>query len=443
MFRVLGCITQQHDLRLVALAALLCLFACTTAMFMIARGREALGPLRSSWLITGGIVAGCGIWGLHFVAMLGYDPGLPVAYDIWRTALSVIVAAAVCAVGFRLTLSPFGGAVGGAVTGVAISAMHYVGMSAVRMPAVPHWDATYVIASLIIGITATSLALHIALQRNDLRGYATGAGFFLIAIVGMHFTGMAAVTFVPDPTVHVSGAVIDPGIVAIAVAASVALIMALGLIGAIVDRYLSVRTQNEAARLRAHVHALEQTQHELEASSASLTAALAAADAASQTKSQFLAAMSHELRTPLNAIIGFSELIKKEVFGPLGSPRYSEYLGDIERSGAHLLALINDILDISRCETGHVHLHEEDVDAADVIDGAVRMVRVAAANANIAIERVIERHLPMMRVDERRIQQVLINLLSNAVKFTPAGGKVTVNVFCAGDELAISVMDAG
>jgi NO-binding membrane sensor protein with MHYT domain len=241
MLHVLGCITQQHDLRLVVLAAVLCLFACTTAMTMIARGRAAEGRSRTRWLVMGGIVAGCGIWGLHFVAMLGYRAGVPVAYDVWRTALSVLIAMSLCALGFKLALTRAGGAVGGAVAGMAISAMHYVGMAAVRIPAVPHWDMHYVIASLVIGVVASSLALHVALRRDDFRGYAAGAALFLIGIVGMHFTAMSAVNYVLDPTVPVFGVVMDPAILAVAIAASAALVMGLGLTGALVDHHLAAR----------------------------------------------------------------------------------------------------------------------------------------------------------------------------------------------------------
>jgi NO-binding membrane sensor protein with MHYT domain len=112
MFRVLGCITEQHDLRLVVLAALLCFFACTTAMSMIARGRAASGRLRMMWLAAAGIVAGCGIWGLHFIAMLAYRAGLPVAYDVWLTSLSVVIAMSLCAAGFIVAFTRAGPAVG-------------------------------------------------------------------------------------------------------------------------------------------------------------------------------------------------------------------------------------------------------------------------------------------------------------------------------------------
>jgi len=443
MLHVLGCLTQQHDLRLVVLAALLCLFACTTAMAMIARGRESSVRLQTFWLVLGGVVAGCGIWGLHFVAMLAYRTGLPVAYDVWLTGLSVVIAASLCAVGFRLALSPAGGAVGGAVTGVAISAMHYVGMAAVRIPAVAHWDVSYVIASLVVGVAATAFGIHFAVQRRDLRGYAIGAFFFLIGIVGMHFTAMSAVVYIPDPTVAVTGVVMDPNALAIAVAAIVALIMALGLIAALVDHHLAARASNEAERLREHIHALEETQRRLEATSEELNEALIAADDANRSKSEFLAAMSHELRTPLNAVIGFSEVLGMEPYGPLGDPRYVEYVRDIAGSGKHLLSLINDILDLSRLDAQQLELVEEAADVADLIGPVLRMVQAQAAEANVFIDRRIEARLPLIRVDRRRIHQVLINLVSNGLKFTPAGGRVSVSAFRAGHEIAVSVADTG
>lgn len=443
MLHVLGCITEQHDLRLVVLAALLCLLACTTAMSMIARGRAAAGTMRTIWLVTGGIVAGCGIWGLHFVAELGYRAGLPVAYDLPLTALSVVIAASLCAVGFWVALSRAGAAIGGAITGAAISAMHYVGMAAVRIPAVGHWDVRYVAASLVIGVAVTALALHVALRRDDFRGYAIGAGLFVVAIVGMHFTAMSAVVYIPDPTVRVTGVVIEPSVLAVAVAAVAVLVMALGLIGALVDHHLAARASSEAERLRAHVAELEVTKKELEAASSRLTAALEAADAANQAKSQFLATMSHELRTPLNAVIGFSEIMTTEAMGPLGSARYREYANDIHRSGAHLLALINDILDLSRLDAGQTDLREQDIDVTQLITATLRMMQGQAIAAGVLLNCQVEANFPAIHADERRVRQVLINLVSNAIKFTPSGGRVTVSAHRVGDSVAISVADTG
>ncbi len=138
------------------------------------------------------------------------------------------------------------------------------------------------------------------------------------------------------------------------------LIVALGLIGAVVDDHLAARSQSEAERLRAHIAELEVTKSTLEHTSRSLILARDAADAANRAKSSFLAAMSHELRTPLNAVIGFSELMAMETFGPLGHKRYQDYSKDIHGSGVHLLALINDILDLSRIDAGEGVLGEED-----------------------------------------------------------------------------------
>jgi signal transduction histidine kinase len=395
------------------------------------------------WLLTAGVIAGCGIWGLHFVAMLAYKPGLPVAYDLPLTALSVLIAASLCAVGFRLAFTRAGAAAGGAIAGAAISAMHYVGMAAVRIPAIGHWDVNYIAASLVIGVAATSLALHIALTRSDIKGYAIGTGIFLVAIVGMHFTAMSAVVYIPDPSVPVSGVVIEPAVLAIAVTAVALLIMALGLIGALVDFHLAARASGEAERLRAHIGALEETKRELETTSVNLSTALAAADAASKAKSQFLAAMSHELRTPLNAVIGFSEFLTMETFGPLGDAHYLDYARDIRSSGAHLLALINDVLDLSRLDSGQMAIEEDDVEVVDLIGSTLRMMQSQAAAAQIALDRFVAAHPPTIRGDKRRLQQVLLNLVSNAIKFTLPGGNVLVRAFHTGGEYAIVVEDNG
>ena len=151
------------------------------------------------------------------------------------------------------------------------------------------------------------------------------------------------------------------------------------------------------------------------------------AEAASITKSRFLATMSHELRTPLNAIIGFSEMMKSEMFGTLGNPHYAEYARDINESGSHLLNLINDILDVSKLEAGKIEIFDTDCDVGEIIAAANLFVREQALEGDVEIEAINVSGLPPLRADERRLKQVLINLMSNAVKFTLPGGKITVS----------------
>jgi len=443
MFRVLGCVFEQHDLRLVVLAGLLCLLACAAAMSMIWRAHEADARLRFAWLASAGVVAGCGIWATHFVAMLAYQAGFPVAYDLGFTILSALIAVTMCGVGFAVALSHRYPALGGAITGAAIGTMHYVGMAAVRAPADAIWDWHYVLASAVIGVGTMAYGMHYMIRRGTLRAYAIGAVIFTLAICSMHFTGMTAVVFRFDPLVRVPGTVMDPGVLALAIAAVAVLIVALGLIGAMVDGHLAVREKTEAARLRAHIAELEATQHQLEQTSEHLMIARDAAFEANRSKSAFLAAMSHELRTPLNAVIGFSDLMVGELFGPLGHLKYRQYATDIRSSGSHLLALINDILDLSRIDAGEGKLEESEVDLHEVIAQSLRMVSPQADAAGIALTSGIASGLPRFRADKRRLKQTIVNLLGNAVKFTPAGGRIQVRAFMQDGGAAIVVADTG
>jgi signal transduction histidine kinase len=166
------------------------------------------------------------------------------------------------------------------------------------------------------------------------------------------------------------------------------------------------------------------------------------AEAANRTKSEFLANMSHELRTPLNAVIGFSEMIKVEMFGPIGE-RYRGYANDIFNSGNHLLELINEILDLSKLEAGQLELHEEDIDLPMTIEVCLHLVETQAQKSKIRLSTALDEQIRLIRADDRRMRQILINLLSNAVKFTPDGGQVRVSSFMKNGSLVIAVMDTG
>jgi cell cycle sensor histidine kinase DivJ len=168
-----------------------------------------------------------------------------------------------------------------------------------------------------------------------------------------------------------------------------------------------------------------------------------AAMSASRAKTAFLANMSHELRTPLNAIIGFSEVMTREMFGPVGSPRYQEYSRLIHESGGHLLELINSVLDMSKIEAGKFELFEELFDLEEVTNAAVRFVKLQAEHSGVALSAVIAPGARRIFADKRAIKQILLNLLTNGVKFTPRGGQVRVTAQVDAQGLEILVKDTG
>jgi signal transduction histidine kinase len=152
--------------------------------------------------------------------------------------------------------------------------------------------------------------------------------------------------------------------------------------------------------------------------------------------------MSHELRTPLNAIIGFSEVLSERMFGDIND-KQSEYLHDILESGQHLLALINDVLDLSKIEAGRMELNASDFDLPGAVEHTLLLVRERASRRAIALSCTIDEQLGSVRADERKVKQVLLNLLSNALKFTPEGGRVDVRARALAGEFEISVADTG
>ncbi len=157
------------------------------------------------------------------------------------------------------------------------------------------------------------------------------------------------------------------------------------------------------------------------------------AESANKAKSRFLATMSHELRTPLNAIMGFSEVMKTEVFGEMTNPTYKEYAENIHHSGAHLLNLINEILDLSRIEAGRYELHEEPIRITDMAEDCHRLLKLRADTKGLQIVEDFEPGLSQIWADQRAIRQIILNLMSNALKFTPRGGTITVTIAMAAD----------
>jgi two-component system, cell cycle sensor histidine kinase PleC len=175
-----------------------------------------------------------------------------------------------------------------------------------------------------------------------------------------------------------------------------------------------------------------------------LDAARQDAEAANRTKSRFLATMSHELRTPLNAVIGFSDVLRGELLGPIGSPKYRDYANHIHDSAIHLLNVLSDILDMSKVEAGQISLNETVIDVGAAVREVVELFEQEAGFAKIALIGPPPPPLTPLLADQRYVRQMLINLLSNALKFTPTGGRIAVDV--ARDpaaDLVITVADTG
>ncbi|HEX3429531.1 MAG TPA: ATP-binding protein [Rhizomicrobium sp.] len=418
---------EEHDAKLVVVAALICVLACYTALTLIARAGKPGKTSSDPWLTAAAVVIGCGVWAVHFVTLLAFQPGLRVGYDAGEALLAAGGGIACTGLGFafvvrrRIIL-------GGAAVGAAATLMNYLVMAALRLPAHQHWDVDFVAASFLIGTGSGAAALWLWRRRPEWSGQFAAALLLTGGVLGTHFVGMAGLGLTPDPALPVPSEMIPPIWFSVAITAICLLIVGLGVIGSLVDQ---------------HIGELEATKGELERTAQQLRLAVNAASAADQSKSQFLASMSHELRTPLNAILGFSELLRDEYGSSIDPGHVRDYATNIFDSGRHLLELIDDILDLSKLDAGHLDLNDDAVDLGEAIASCLRLMEPHSAKANVRIHANVPDGLPSMRADDRRLRQVLLNLLSNAVKFTPGGGRVDIAVSCSDAGIAISVSDTG
>jgi two-component system, cell cycle sensor histidine kinase PleC len=215
--------------------------------------------------------------------------------------------------------------------------------------------------------------------------------------------------------------------------------------GACLFQHFMAKRLHETTLLTIGVNAEKEALFaQLEEANAKHEEARRRAEGANLAKSRFLATMSHELRTPLNAILGFSEVMKSELFGPHSVAQYKDYSEDIHQSGQHLLAIINEVLDLSRIEAGRYELHEEQVNLSATVDDCTRMLDMRARGKSISINSMLEDSLPTIWADERALRQIVINLLANAIKFTPPNGAITVKAgWTAGGGQYVSISDTG
>jgi diguanylate cyclase (GGDEF)-like protein/PAS domain S-box-containing protein len=239
MFQVFSCLAVAHDWRLVLLAAGVCLCASGVAVSLFHRAQASKGRARLRWVLLDAAAAGCGIWSTHFIAMLAYDPGVAAGYDLLLTVISLIIAAVLTGAGLAIALvgsSRWMPAVGGVTVGVGIATMHFTGMLALQIPGHITWSVHLVFSALVLGCAFGGVALMVAARSDDLAHTLFAALLLALAIVSLHFTAMAAITFVPDPTVAADTLSVSPTALSLIISASATITLGMCLVAALSSR---------------------------------------------------------------------------------------------------------------------------------------------------------------------------------------------------------------
>ena len=305
---------------------------------------------------------------------------------------------------------------------------------------IQRWRLRFVLLDLFFGIAWMSNVINVVRADEGASTFMLFVMLLVVAVSSMLASSLPIAMFVATAPVTVAVAVnfmIGGGLHNYVLA--VLTLTAQGYFTMLAHRLYS--TTLATIEARAEKDALI---GELEQAKAGSDEARRRAETANIAKSRFLAQMSHELRTPLNAILGFSEVMKSEVFGPHAVPTYKEYAADIHNSGVHLLNVINEILDLSRIEAGRYELNEEAVALAQIVEDCHHLLKLRARNRAIIINEAFEPDLPRLWADERACRQICLNLLSNAIKFTPQGGEVWLKVgWTAAGGQYMSVKDNG
>jgi len=261
MLQVLTCLTNEHDHRLVALAGLVCLLASGVAISLFQRAQATRGRTRWVWLSLDAAAGGCGIWATHFIAMLAYQPDVAAGYNLFLTILSLILAAVISGAGLGTALrygSQPAAALGGAVVGIGIAAMHYTGMLALELPGQITWSPDFVVASLALGGVFGALALLVASGRHNLWHSLAASILLAVAILSLHFTAMAGMVFLPDPTRDVDAISLSPASLSLVVAGAAGIILGLCLVAALTDRRSQDKLHQQKVLLDAALENMSQ-----------------------------------------------------------------------------------------------------------------------------------------------------------------------------------------
>lgn len=414
--------TGSYDYGLVAVSILIAILAAYSALDLAGRVTASHGLARSVWLGGGAFALGLGIWSMHYVGMEAFRLPCRVLYD-WPTVFLSMVAAVLASgialfVVSRRTMTILAASVGSLFMGSGIALMHYVGMEAMRLPAMCHYNSRTVALSVALAIVISFVALLLTFAiREQITSFSwrkTACAVVMgLAIPVMHYVGMAAVTFTPMP--------LDPASLKNAIGVSYLGLGGIGVVTAFVLGFVCLLAMLDR-RLSLHDIKLELAEQRHHAELERVRAR--SAELRDKAKSEFLANMSHEIRTPLNGIIGMTDLALETEL----TREQRDYLHTVKLSADALLNVINDILDFSKIEAGKVALEKVDFDLCACIEDALKTVALRADEKGLELLCEIVPEVPaFVTGDPGRLRQIILNLVGNAVKFTEKG-EVTLKV---------------
>lgn len=401
---------HHHNGALVVLSIVIAAFASYTALDLASSISLSRGRSKWLWLMAGSLAMGIGIWSMHFIGMLAFSiPGVLIFYDVSLLILSIVVSVVASALALliitRANASVNTYMFGSLVMGIAISGMHYIGIWSMIMPLKIVWDYAYVTLSILVAMTSSFIALLLAFNLKDdetIRGFLNrvAGGFVMgLAIASMHYTAMAAMTFIPSetPALAQENLLASNGLAA-AVILGTLVILGIALIGSNIDRSLSKKNLlNETLRHAIH------------------------------GRDEFLNIASHELKTPLTSLKLQTQIILKKLAGnELSTEKVSFMLEQSNRSIDRITRVVNDMLDISRLSTGKLNLQTEVFNLSHLVKDVMERMRPIAESVGSSINFEGDETLEG-NWDRFRLDQVLTNLISNATAYA-AGTPIQITL---------------